>query len=444
LCFVGIIIYMSNQSYDVVIIGAGIIGSAIGYELAKQGRSTLNLDMLPAAGYGSTSNSCAIIRLYYSTLDGCAMAYDGYHYWKDWRHYLNAPQNENIAKFHDCGTLIMKTEQNGGLKKQLKHIDRLDIPHQHLSNEQIIDRYPFYDVSSFGEAKTLGDPEFGKPAVGDIDGAVFFPYGGYISDPQFATRNIQLAAERVGAKFIFNSRVKSIPTINGKVSGVALDDGTIIESPVVINVAGPHSNKINLLAGADSDMNISTRALRQEVAHVRAPDGVDYSAFASVISDSDIAVYSRPEIGNNILIGSEDPECDEHVFVDPDNYDKSFTDQWTLQAQRMGQRIPSLGIPTKLSGCVDLYDVTEDWIPIYDKSCIEGYYMACGSSGNQFKNAPVAAKAMAQLIEYCESGANHDKDPLQYQLNSVEHIINMGTFSRLREVNQDSSFSVLG
>ena len=67
-----------TKNYGAIIIGAGIIGAAIGYELSKKGRRTLNVEMLPAAGYGSTSNSCAIIRLYYSTLDGSAMAYDGY------------------------------------------------------------------------------------------------------------------------------------------------------------------------------------------------------------------------------------------------------------------------------------------------------------------------------------------------------------------------------
>lgn len=63
---------------------------------------------------------------------------------------------------------------------------------------------------------------------------------------------------------------------------------------------------------------------------------------------------------------------------------------------------PGLGIPSKMWGCVDLYDVTEDWLLIYDRSCVEGYYMACGTSGYQFKNAPVAGKVMAELIEYCE------------------------------------------
>ena len=433
-----------TKNYDAIIIGAGIIGAAIGYELSKKGRRTLNVEMLPAAGYGSTSNSCAIIRLYYSTLDGSAMAYDGYYYWREWADYLEAPKEEQLAQFIECGTLVMKTKLNDGLRKQLVFMDALNIPYEHRSNDQILENYPFYDLTSFAPAKSLDDPNFGEPTGGQLDGAIFFPNGGYISDPQFSTRNIQLAAERTGATFLFNSRVKEIPANNGRVEGVVLSDGTCINAPVVINVAGPHSSLINALAGADVDMKISTRALRQEVAHVPVPKGIDYSAVACVTSDSDAAVYTRPEVGNNILIGSEDPPCDTHIYVDPDNYNSNFSNQWTLQAQRLGLRFPNLGIPSKLKGCVDLYDVTEDWIPIYDRSCVEGYFMACGTSGNQFKNAPVVGKVMAELIEYCESGSNHDEDPMLYQLKNIDQEISLATFSRLREINQNSSFSVLG
>ena len=111
---------------------------------------------------------------------------------------------------------------------------------------------------------------------------------------------------------------------------------------------------------------------------------------------------------------------------------------------QLAQRFPSLSSPNKLRGCVDLYDVTEDWLPIYDRSCIDGFYLACGSSGNQFKNAPVAGKAMAELIEYCESGNDHDARPGRYRLENLDHEIDLATFYRLREINQNSTFSVLG
>ena len=61
-----------NKSYDAIIIGAGIIGCSVAFELAKKGYKTLNIDKLGSSGHGSTSNSCAVIRLHYSTPDGVA------------------------------------------------------------------------------------------------------------------------------------------------------------------------------------------------------------------------------------------------------------------------------------------------------------------------------------------------------------------------------------
>jgi sarcosine oxidase subunit beta len=65
---------------------------------------------------------------------------------------------------------------------------------------------------------------------------------------------------------------------------------------------------------------------------------------------------------------------------------------------RYAQRVPSLGIPSQTRGVVDLYDASTDWIPIYDKSSLPGFYMACGTSGNQYKNAAIAGKMMAALV----------------------------------------------
>jgi sarcosine oxidase subunit beta len=55
-----------KQSYDAIIVGAGVIGACTAFEMAKKGWKTLSIDKLPEAGYGSTSGSCAIIRTYYS------------------------------------------------------------------------------------------------------------------------------------------------------------------------------------------------------------------------------------------------------------------------------------------------------------------------------------------------------------------------------------------
>ncbi len=430
-----------SERYDAVIIGAGIIGACTGLELAKKGWRTLNIDKLPAAGYGSTGGSCAIIRTHYSTRDGAAIAYEGWFYWKQWADYLGVADERGHAEYYNTGAMVMKTETNNFLKTICANMDALGIPYEDWDTAKINEAFPGYDVHRFWPVKRREDPEFGHPSEDSLAGAVFFPCAGYVSDPQLASHNVQRAAEAQGAAFRFNSKVVEIAREDGTVTGVVLEDGTRIDTPVVVNVAGPHSAVINRMAGVEAEMNIKTRALRQEVAHVPAPEGVDFNL---VTSDSDVGCYCRPEIGNHILVGSEDPECDEREWVDPDDYNKEFTEQWNQQVYRFAQRLPSLGIPSRPKGVVDLYDVADDWIPIYDKTSLGGYYMAVGTSGNQFKNAPVAGLMMAELIAACQDGLDHDREPLQFDMRHTKRTIDVGFYSRLREINQESSFSVLG
>jgi sarcosine oxidase subunit beta len=432
-----------DEAYDAIIIGAGVIGACVAYELAKRGWRTLSLDKLPAAGYGSTGASCAIIRTHYSTLDGAALAYEGYFYWDDWQGYLGIADERGLAKFVKCGCLVMKTEANGQLRGVCRNMDALGIPWQDWGPDQIKARLPFYELGRFGPPKRPDDPDFGE-ARGALGGGVFFPLAGYVNDPQLAAHNAQRAAEAKGAEFRFKSEVVAIRQAGGLVQGVSLASGEAIDAPVVVNVAGPHSAKINRMAGVEEGMRIRTRALKQEVAHVPFPAGFDFERGGLVTSDSDVGCYCRPEIGNHILIGSEDPPCDPREWVDPDDYDRNFSEQWQVQVQRVAQRIPSLPVSSPLKGVVDLYDVTEDWIPIYDKSDLAGYYMAVGTSGNQFKNAPVAGAMMAELIVACEGGRDHDREPLQFHLTHIDRTIDVGFYSRRREINPESSFSVLG
>ena len=58
-----------SENADVIIIGAGVIGGTVAFELAKRGYKTLSIDKLPTAGYGSTSNSCAIVRAHHIGVD---------------------------------------------------------------------------------------------------------------------------------------------------------------------------------------------------------------------------------------------------------------------------------------------------------------------------------------------------------------------------------------
>lgn len=51
---------------------------------------------------------------------------------------------------------------------------------------------------------------------------------------------------------------------------------------------------------------------------------------------------------------------------------------------------------------------------------------------------------MTELIEKVEKGYGHDATPLKFTLPHLGISIDMGAFHRNREINRDSSFSVIG
>ncbi len=434
-----------NPRYDAIIIGAGIIGSNIGFELAKAGYKTLNIDKLPAAGYGSTANSCAIVRCHYSTWPGVAMAFEGFHYWKNWDDYLEIEDERGNAGFVQCGGVFVGNDERYS-EKVLPLFDEIGIDYEVWDTKTLEEHIPGIDTGDHSPPKRPEDDAFWEDPKREINSAVYTPIAGYITDPQLATHNLQRAAEAKGAEFIFNAEVTDVRVEDGRVAGVDLSDGRVLDAPIVINVAGPHSFVINEMAGVADSMAIKTRALRHEVHHVPAPEGVDWERDGYLVGDDDMGTYFRPEVGNHILVGSQDPECDPQIWVeDPDLFDHSITDdQWRAQVLRLARRLPALGVPNEKKGVVDLYDVSDDWIPIYDKTDLPGFYVAIGTSGNQFKNCHIAAYCMVKLIESVESGHDHDSDPVKVTMPHTGLELDMGAFSRNRQINKDSSFSVLG
>ena len=434
-----------KTNYDAIIIGSGIIGCSIAFELSKKGWKTLNVDKLTSAGSGSTANTCAVIRVHYSTLDGTAVAYESYHYWDNWRGYLGVEDPQGLAGFNKTGVLVFESRVNDNLKKVKQKMEALGIAYQNWDVPKIKTKFPMLDDTSYYPPRRPEDPEFGKKNEAPITGAIYYPEGGYISDPVLSVHNVQVAAEAHGAEFLFNRKVVDILKQNQCVHGVQLEGGEVVQAPVVVNAAGPHSFVVNAMAGVIEGMKIKTRALRHEVVHLPAPDGIDYEVIGCPSSDSDVGAYWRPEVGNHILSGSEDPDCDPKEWIeDPDDFNRSLTEQAKAQAYRLSLRIPDLRIPNQIQGVVDLYDVADDWIPIYDKSDLAGYYMAVGTSGNQYKNAPVVGKMMAELILKCQNGHDHDIDPVIFHLEKLDRDVNLKFYSRLREINKESSFSVLG
>ncbi len=435
-----------TPSYDTVIIGAGISGAAIAFELSKRGYRTINVDQLEAAGRGSTSNTCAIIRTHYSTLEGTAIAYDSYFSWKEWQDYLETVDNDGLARFYQTGLLNIYPEGHDPSNHLNLH-DTLGIPYEIWNARKLLEKMPHFTDDSFHPPKRPEDPSFYDASEQKIsDTVVYYPNDGYINDPVLSVHNLQRAAESKGAAFRFNAKVVGIRKDRDRAAGVTLENGDTIDAAVVVNAAGPHSAVINRMAGVAQKMKIKTRPLRHEVHFVPSPGEFSYEKDGLVVGDADLGGYHRPETGNLILVGSEDPLCDEREWVaDPDCFNREVTQaQYQAQTYRLARRVPGLRIPNTPRGIADLYDVTDDWIPIYDRSDLAGFYLAIGTSGNQYKNGPAIGIILSHIIDACENGHDHDRRPVEVKLPNIDFALDTGIFSRNRDIIAGSSFSVLG
>ena len=182
-------------------------------------------------------------------------------------------------------------------------------------------------------------------------------------------------------------------------------------------------------------MRIAHRALRQEVFAVPAPPGFALDDGGAVVADLDVGQYFRPQPGGTLLVGGTEPECDPLEWIDdPDHFDEQPTvELWETYMLRLARRLPEFGVPNHPVGLAALYDASDDWVPIYDKSNLPGFYMACGTSGNQFKNAPLAGQFIRALVDAADAGVDHDAEPVQFTGPTTGLPINLGAFSRRRD-----------
>lgn len=431
------------RTADAVVVGAGVIGAAIALELARAGRSVVVVDKAAGIGHGSTSASSAIVRFHYSTRTAVALAWEARHCWEDWRGHLGHDDPDGLAGFVRTGMLVLEPDPKVSAATTT-HFDVVGVPWERWSAHEVQQRAPFLDVGAYGPPKPVASDEFFAPARGVI-GGTWTPDAGYVDDATLAAHNLAAAARRHGAGFQLRHEVTGLEPAGSRrwrVHTRHREGSEAIDCDVLVNAAGPWSGAVNALAGAGADFAVTSRPLRQEVHWLPAPS---QEALTLALADPDLGVYLRPTTAG-ILVGGMEPECDPlEWLVRPEDADQHVTAA-TYQAQsvRAARRVRDLRVPNRPTGIVGVYDVSTDWAPIYDRTALPGYYVAMGTSGNQFKNAPVVGQLMAALVAAVEGGHDHDRDPLVWTAPRTGQRLALSTYSRLRRVDPDAPTSVMG
>ncbi|NBP92376.1 MAG: FAD-binding oxidoreductase, partial [Actinobacteria bacterium] len=337
-------------------------------------------DKAGGPGQGSTSSSSSIIRFNYSTYAGVVLAWESFQTWLDWRAHLGAAPAEQIAEMVNLGVVMLDVPvMNMAATTEL--FNKVGIEYEIWDARTLAVRIPGIDPGKFWPPKPIDDPAFWEDAT-ESTGALYTPAGGYISDPSLSAVNLADAAKRHGANFRFKEEIVSVIKSIDRVTGV-----------------GP------------------------------------------MIGDLDVGVYMRPTPGGGFLVGGTEPECEPMQWIDdPDQAHMLRTQElYDAQVTRAARRFPDLKVPPVAKGIAGVYDVSSDWTPIYDKSELPGFYLAIGTSGNQFKNAPGVGVLMAKLIDYVEGGGDHEVTGVRTGLP-----IDLATFSRKRPRNENSSGTVMG
>ncbi|MGW6916125.1 NAD(P)/FAD-dependent oxidoreductase [Kitasatospora sp. NPDC054939] len=432
---------MTIRPPDAVVVGAGVIGAAVALELARTGRRVLVVDKAGAVGHGSTSASSAIIRFNYSTFDGVATAWEARHLWTSWPDHLRLTGRRPLAAFHRTGAVLLDSP-NAEPSAVTALFDRAGVPYERWDAAALRRHLPGIDAGRYWPPKPVDDDAFFAGPTGEL-GALFTPDAGFVDDPQLAAQNLADAAAELGTRFLFHATVAAVDRTADRVSGIRLADGTRIAAPVVVNAAGPWSGALNRLAGAGGDFTIGVRPMREEVHQVPAPSD---SAAGPVVADLDLGTYLRPAPGGRLLVGGTQPDCDPPEWIDdPDRADPRPTARrFHNQVTRAARRFPAIGVPNRPLGIAGVYDVADDWTPIYDRTALDGWYVAMGTSGNQFKNAPLVGRYLATLIDRVEAGHDHDGDPVRHRCEHTGTVVDLGAFSRRRPVRTGSARTVMG
>lgn len=350
------------QTYDAIVIGAGVIGASIAHNLSQRGLKVLILERQSVA-VGATGASSGLVRMHYDIAVDAALAWQSFHFFRNWRERVGGE-----CGFKRTGFLqIVSPDKNDRLRGNVEMQKRIGI---------------FTHVVTAAEVKRLA-PMF---KTEDFELAAYEPESGY-ADPVLTTNSFIEGAKARGSMLMQACEVTGIRVSGGKVVGVESSCGPF-DAPILVNCAGLFADRIGKMV----DVKIPLTTWSHDVAFVKRPSNV--GMHPTVIDDL-LSMYFRPE-GELTLIGLEDnnrmgelPESD-LGRVDP---------QFVMRViDRICERIDGMDAGSIHSTHVGRDGLTPDQRAIVDKAGPDGFYIACGFSGTGFKLAPAVGVCMSELI----------------------------------------------
>ena len=218
-----------------------------------------------------------------------------------------------------------------------------------------------------------------------IVGAAYGPSDG-IADPSGLTQGYARLARRAGAEIALGVAVTAIRHDGERVTGVETDDGSV-DTPIVVNAAGPWAGVLAATAGVELPLEPIPRHVLVTGAFEGSPER------RTLVIDAVTTFYFHRE-GPGVLMGMGSPN--ERASFETKADEAFVADELLPTAMRV---FPPLEEASIEHSWVGLYEMTPDRHPIIGEAPgVQGLYLANGFSGHGFQHAPVVGKLLAELI----------------------------------------------
>jgi len=359
-----------NPGYDLVIVGAGIMGTSAAYHLLSF-EPALKLAVVekdPLYTYASTPLSLGGIRVQFSLKENILISLYAQEAYGRFEEEMAVGEEKPFIHYRKEGYLFLIAESGrAAAEAALAFQSQMGGEVEWWSPEKIRSRFPILSTEGFC-------------------GGTFGPRDGYL-DPYAVLMGYRAKAKSLGAEFR-SDEVAEILRSRDKVEGVRLKSGTDLRAGAVVNSAGAWAGAVARTAG----VNIPVVPICRQVFAFKPGTPVGES-LPLVIYPSDL--YFRPETGGLILAGKSLPE-------DPITFDLSW------QKERFEEILwPELA---RLVPVFESLKLVRGWAGLYETNTLDhngligpwpelkGFYLINGFSGHGVQQAPAAGRHLAELI----------------------------------------------
>lgn len=351
------------KTADAVVIGGGVNGASIAYNLAKMGMTNIALFEKDTFCHGSTGRCGAGVREQWGQEGNCRLAQASINIFE---HLEDELEYGYDIEFKQKGYLMLAhTEKEWDqFRKNVKLQNSLGIPSKALTPEEARELVPALNTE-------------------DMFGATYNKRDGH-ANPFHVTRAYLTAAERLGASLHFFTEVTGINVSKGTVRGVTTTKGDV-DSPVVVNAAGPWAAQAGAMAGLELPLYTQRH-------QILVTEPVGWLLDPMIMSFS-IGIYCQQTPHGSLIMGIGDPK-------EPKGYDIGHSWDFLREMSSIITRLlPPLGDVHVVRQWSGLYTMTPDAHPILGPvPDLDGYYQAVGFSGHGFMLAPIVGQLIAEMV----------------------------------------------